>query len=845
MSVDQREQITSEHIRLNLPTAFSGAFEDYSGVFPLGEYYRSTSINHSASGTQRHDLYLGGGAGGVSVRLQDQTTSEYPLNQVNETQSGHVIEMDDTPGNQRVLIRHNSGSGIELRNNGDVLVTTGPGGQRVEVVHGNSSLLVEGEGSVVYNGNLNLRVVGDYNLDVQGNFNVNVAGNLGAGIAGSSRQTIGGNMGTVVTGTSSTTVAGQTTNTHLGGVSNNVRGAYSNNVDGDAGFFASGQSTFTAEGRVNISSPDVNMAASNLSVFGDAGTIGGENIIMYNYNMHTGHSVWAGETVETQSIHATRVDASSLHGYFVGDLQGTAENAASGGGPFIPQSAAANVAADITATYLPSGALLNSYLNRSAGGVRRVSVDDGDFIRNAIDQTTATGGLSSRPVTTGRARSQLRDPAARSNAQYVNNAISTQAICENYNNPTPEGIGRIFSSSDGVPSSGSTSVGTSQSIQPFIPRRPVTVRLLPDVDHNPLSSGQPITSSTRLASNITMARFLGTQDDPTTLNHIRDENARQQLAKYYYLHARIMQTILEDNDAFANYTLAVTEGLYRPGPQETITAGSLNELKSVGRAVAYVLLDASGQPNLTKLVDLVVYWKDTINFDRMILSYDTIDCVLNGRVIIVLPEINDNWEGTYNFQVTTELNNHLLSQGEIVEVLPQANPSSYSAVPSGQVGEGYSGTIRGDVAGLDARLVDLLETAAEQTGLNVVVSSGNRGAGGSGRHNGYAADIMLYDGETLLDLNNGPSSRDTGLIRDYIGAFINNARARGLVPSAGAGNNEGNYYHRLYMRGIAVHVDIARTPGIGARLAGNAGPYWGGSEETAHVPPPSWLVSLF
>jgi hypothetical protein len=47
--------------------------------------------------------------------------SLYPFNKVNQTESGHVFEIDDTPGSERITFFHRSGSNFEYHPNGDVL----------------------------------------------------------------------------------------------------------------------------------------------------------------------------------------------------------------------------------------------------------------------------------------------------------------------------------------------------------------------------------------------------------------------------------------------------------------------------------------------------------------------------------------------------------------------------------------------------------------------------------------------------------------------------------------------------------------------------------------------------
>lgn len=50
--------------------------------------------------------------------------SEYPYVKVLETESGHVIETDDTPNNERIRVFHKSGSYCEFKSNGDIVVHT-------------------------------------------------------------------------------------------------------------------------------------------------------------------------------------------------------------------------------------------------------------------------------------------------------------------------------------------------------------------------------------------------------------------------------------------------------------------------------------------------------------------------------------------------------------------------------------------------------------------------------------------------------------------------------------------------------------------------------------------------
>ena len=93
--------------------------------------------------------------------------STYPNNQVWETPGGHVVELDDTITNERILIKHQSGAGIEIKPDGTVYVSST---SDVLISAGNDQhVVVEGNAHMTYQGDLNVDVAGDYNLSVGGN----------------------------------------------------------------------------------------------------------------------------------------------------------------------------------------------------------------------------------------------------------------------------------------------------------------------------------------------------------------------------------------------------------------------------------------------------------------------------------------------------------------------------------------------------------------------------------------------------------------------------------------------------------------------------------------------------
>lgn len=104
--------------------------------------------------------------------------AQYPYNNVVETESGHAIEFDDTPGAERVHIYHRSGSYIEWAANGD----------RTERIEKDKFTVVVGNDKVYIQGDVNVEIDGNYNVDVTGDVKINGSTiNLNNGTKGAAR----------------------------------------------------------------------------------------------------------------------------------------------------------------------------------------------------------------------------------------------------------------------------------------------------------------------------------------------------------------------------------------------------------------------------------------------------------------------------------------------------------------------------------------------------------------------------------------------------------------------------------------------------------------------------------
>lgn len=650
---------------------------DPSGQNPKPEHFFSSNINFAATGSKRNDLYVGGGEIGVPLNLGQPTTSQYPYNQVSQSPGPdpHIIEIDDTPGNQRVLIRHNSGSGIEMRNDGTILLSSTK--NTVQISGADQTVIVEGDGDLVYKGNLTLKVDGNFNVDCV-DFNVNAKGNVNTNIIGSQRTNVGEIKSDVVRGSISTTSTQLAVQTYLGGLSTNVKGDYSNNVDGTATYISSGDTTLTSETKISTAAPETTIAATTLNAFGTNGIIGGQSIDI------KGNEASFQGSIEAPTFYGNLIGKAkeaaladkALGANTAGSAPGSTGTAVNPADPGAPDFDEPDVAENLT---------LSTYLVKE-NGIIVSRIDEGGFIKNLIDKNTAYDGLYDKQATTGIVRSKARDTANKNNSRFTSAAIKENIVSRNISKTAPTGIGRVIKGSS-TPKIGQNKIGSANAyvgLDPFLPKK-VKVNLIPDPLYNP-DFEDIITEKTKLAPGVSITKFLAGSGDATNFNFIKNQQQRRDIARHLYYHAEVLRSVNTNKAAFANYRLNVVEGIYRPGPNETITPNSINDLKIKGRAIVYQLLDTNGKKDAAAMFDLAEYWKDTLYFDQLILHYDEFDPSggLEAQIILVLPELDTDWKGTFSREVETQYNGSKLANGELVECL--AVPST-PAKPSEDLDE--------------------------------------------------------------------------------------------------------------------------------------------------------------
>ncbi len=92
--------------------------------------------------------------------------AKYPFNKTTTTESGHAIEIDDTPGQERIHVYHKSGSYTEIDKNGRVVTKSVD--DDYEIVVKDKNVYVGGNVKVVVNGNVDIKVNGSYTVTSSG-----------------------------------------------------------------------------------------------------------------------------------------------------------------------------------------------------------------------------------------------------------------------------------------------------------------------------------------------------------------------------------------------------------------------------------------------------------------------------------------------------------------------------------------------------------------------------------------------------------------------------------------------------------------------------------------------------
>lgn len=182
-------------------TPSDNAFNSPTGKYPLNRNEPDT--NKLARGENLAETYVvfkeNAAVSGIPLAgggSWDQSpvpyAAKYPWNHVMATESGHVMEFDDTPGAERINTFHRSGTYSEIDANGTQVNRIV--GDSYEILERNGYVYIRGAHNVTVEGSNNLLVNGVMNVDISGAANINVFNDANINVSGNANMSVGNTL---------------------------------------------------------------------------------------------------------------------------------------------------------------------------------------------------------------------------------------------------------------------------------------------------------------------------------------------------------------------------------------------------------------------------------------------------------------------------------------------------------------------------------------------------------------------------------------------------------------------------------------------------------------------------
>lgn len=156
-------------------------FQDPNKQYPKPEYNGLSDLNKLAIGDKSHPVFAKKEnikQTEISKALSEDTWDEpapvfgakYPYNQVIETEAGHVIELDNTPGAERIHVFHKAGTHMEIDVNGTMVKKVV--GDNYEVIDNNNYVYIKGAQTITVEGRTRILVKDRADIEIEGGLNI-------------------------------------------------------------------------------------------------------------------------------------------------------------------------------------------------------------------------------------------------------------------------------------------------------------------------------------------------------------------------------------------------------------------------------------------------------------------------------------------------------------------------------------------------------------------------------------------------------------------------------------------------------------------------------------------------
>jgi hypothetical protein len=173
---------------------------------------RTVGVDEDATGTETSEIEVPNDQPPQIVTGTEPLVKfrgRYPYNKTFRSESGHVVEIDDTPGHERLLNYHTIGTYEEINEEGRRVVKVV--GDNYTIIAEDDNLYVEGSVNIFVNGNVRASIGGDMVADVKGDYSVQAGGAIRMKGKSFNVETTGGDINFKSSGVLATQSVGSTT----------------------------------------------------------------------------------------------------------------------------------------------------------------------------------------------------------------------------------------------------------------------------------------------------------------------------------------------------------------------------------------------------------------------------------------------------------------------------------------------------------------------------------------------------------------------------------------------------------------------------------------------------------
>ena len=247
------------NVKLGQPDAFG----DPNSVYPKCDYTARADTNKLATNNDSLQTTLlkekdtnrseniptaNGASSGTWNEPESAFNAKYPYNHVKETESGHVIELDDTPNAERIHIYHKTGTFVEIDREGSVSYKVR--GENYEIFNRNNRMYIQGNHDITVDGAKTLLVKNALDVEVLGKTTINIKNDADLNVSGTFN------------------VKAKNINIEAQQDLNIVTGNYLNTrVGGDLNYTVTGNEQHSVSGDLDMDASDINLNSGTANPF--------------------------------------------------------------------------------------------------------------------------------------------------------------------------------------------------------------------------------------------------------------------------------------------------------------------------------------------------------------------------------------------------------------------------------------------------------------------------------------------------------------------------------------------------------------------------------------------------